>query len=198
MDAKETLNKVKEFFADLVNPAPAPVAAAPPAAPGAPQSYPLKDGGEVMIDRLEVGGIVMIDGNPALPGDIELADGTKITIADNGAIAAITPGTPAVPVAPAAPEMDMGQKFSAFETATNEKFGQYEQKFSDYELKFADYEEKLGKATKVIEQLLQLSQLIVDQPAAAPDATVKTANIFKEDKKATDKDFIDNLSKNLF
>lgn len=198
MDAKEILSKVKEFFADLQNPAAPVAAAAPPAAPAAPQSYPLKEGGEVMIDRLEVGGIVMIDGNPALPGDIELADGTKITIADNGAIAAITPGAPAAPVAPAAPEMDMGQKFSAFETATNEKFGQYEQKFSDYEAKFAQYEVKLGKATKVIDELLKLSQLIVDQPAAAPDATVKTANIFKEDKREGDKEFISNLSKNLF
>lgn len=189
MDAKEILSKVKEFFADLQNPAAPVAAAAPPAAPAAPQSYPLKDGGEVMIDRLEVGGIVMIDGNPALPGDIELADGTKITIADNGAIAAIAPG---------APELDMGQKFSAFETATNEKFGEYETKFASYEQKFTEYEVKLGKATKVIEQLLQLSQLIVDQPAAAPDTTVKTANIFKEDKRENDKEFINNLSKNLF
>jgi len=198
MDAKEILSKVKEFFADLQNPATPVAAAAPPAAPAAPQSYPLKDGGEVMIDRLEVGGIVMIDGNPALPGDIELADGTKITIADNGAIAAITPGAPAAPAAPGTPELDMGQKFSAFETATNEKFGEYETKFASYEQKFTEYEVKLGKATKVIEQLLQLSQLIVDQPAAAPDTTVKTANIFKEDKRENDKEFINNLSKNLF
>lgn len=176
-DAKLILAKVKEFFNELTTPASVDQAETPAApATEAPvmTDYELKDGGMVSIDKLEVGGTVMIDGNAALPGDIELKDGTKITIGDNGVITAIEMPSAPEEVAPAVE--DMSAKFEAFTTATNEKFAAYESKF-------AEYEAKLGKANKVIEELLKLSQLIVDAPAAQPDVVVKTANTFKEEKK---------------
>lgn len=169
MEAKEVLQRCKEFFTELMAPAPAPTPA-PLAAPPAPAEHELKDGGKVMIDKLEVGGIVMIDGAPALPGDLELADGTKLTVGDNGAITAVTPGE-AIP--PVDPTIEMSAKFASFETATNEKFAQYETKFSAYEQRFADYEVKMKKANKVIEELLNLSQLIVEAPAATPDPATR-------------------------
>lgn len=181
MEAKDILTKVKLLFNDLMAPA---AAASAPAAP-APNEYELKDGGKVMIDKMEVGGIVMIDGAPALAGDLELADGTKITVADNGVIGAITPAS--APDAPAAPE-DMATKFTAFETSTNEKFTAYEAKFSSYEQrfaaneqKFAEYEAKLGKATEMIEQLLQFGKLMVEKPAVAADPAATVKNAFKEE-----------------
>jgi hypothetical protein len=169
MEAKEILQKVKEYFADLTAPVDPTMAA-----PVAPTEYELKDGGKVMIDMLEVGGIVMIDGAPALPGDIELKDGTKLTIADNGVITVVD--EPAETVATVEPSMDMAAKFAAFETSTSEKF-------ASYESKFAEYESKLKKATKVIDQLLQLSQLIVDAPSVEADKSVRTSNTFIEQKK---------------
>lgn len=178
MDAKEILEKVKLFFNDLVTPA-AAAAAAPTAAPEMPE-YELKIGGKVTIDKMEAGGVVMIDGAPALPGDIELTDGTMITVADNGVISAITMPDAAVP------SMDMGAKFTAFETATNEKFTSYETKFSAYEQRFADYEVKLNKATKVIDELLKLSTLLVEAPAAAPDAGASVAKFSADGKKEKD------------
>ena len=175
-DAKQILEKVKQFFNELTNPAAvdqAEVPAAPATEAPVMTDYELKDGGMVSIDKLEVGGTVMIDGNAALPGDIELKDGTKITIGDNGVISAIVLPTAAPEeVAPAVE--DMSAKFEAFTNATN-------QKFAAYESKFADYEAKLSKANKVIEELLKLSQLIVDAPAAQPDSVVKTSNAFKEE-----------------
>ena len=190
MEAKEILAKIKMAFADLagVPPAmppvdPAAAAAAPPA-----NTYELKDGGTVTIDKLEVGGIVMIDGSPALPGDAELADGTKMTIGDNGVISAITLGTgtePAEPIAEPAGE-DMGAKFTAFETLTAAKFADYESKFAAYEARFADYEAKLGKYKEMIEQLLQFGKLMVEAPQAQPDASVKTVNTFKDEPKKKD------------
>lgn len=178
MDAKDILSKVKLLFNDLMNPA---AAASEPPAP-APNEYELKDGGKVMIDKMEAGGTVMIDGAPALAGDLELADGTKITVADNGVIAAITPAS-----APAEPE-DMATKFTAFETSANEKFTAYEAKFSSYEQrfaaneqKFAEYEAKLTKATEMIEQLLQFGKLMVEKPAAAADPAATVKNAFKEE-----------------
>jgi len=178
MEAKEILEKVKLFFNDLV--APTSVAAAVPPATSAPtmaNEYELESGGTVTIDKLEVGGIVMIDGAPALPGDIKLVDGTAITIADNGMIDAITMGTGIEPANPMV--TDMTAKFSAFESFTNEKFANYETKFSAYEQRFADYEVKMKKANKVIEELLKLSTLIVEAPSALPDSAVRTQNNFK-------------------
>lgn len=173
MEAKEILQKVKEYFADLTAPID-PMAAPAAPAPMTPTEYELKDGGKVMIDMLEVGGIVMIDGAAALPGDIELLDGTKLTIGDNGVITAMD--EPAETVATEEAPMDMATKFAAFETSTSEKF-------AAYETKFAEYESKLKKATKVIDQLLQLSQLIVDAPSAEADKAVRTSNTFTEQKK---------------
>jgi len=172
MEAKEILAKVKEFFSDLT----APVAQVQLS------EYDLKSGGKVTIDKLEVGGIVMIDGAPSLPGELELADGTKITVADNGVIAELESAVADTPAAPDAnPAGDMGAKFASFETATNEKFAAYETKFAAYEQRFADYEVKMAKANKVIEELLKLSTLIVEAPAAAPDTATKTVNTFKEE-----------------
>jgi spore coat protein CotH len=179
LTALEILNRTKQFFADLV--APAPILAAEPVPA---TEYDLKDGGKVTIDKLEVGGVVMIDGAPSLPGDLELADGTKVTVADNGVIAVLELGTGVEPVEPIGQPAgeDMGAKFASFETLTNEKFANYETKFSAYEQRFADYEVKMKKANKVIEQLLQLSQLIVESPAGQADPAIQTANTFKEEK----------------
>jgi hypothetical protein len=170
MEAKEILQKVKQYFNEL--------AAAPEVAPMTEATeYELKDGGKVMIDKLEVGGIVMIDGNAALPGEAELVDGSKMTIGDNGVITAIEVAMPEE----VAPVMeDMGTKFAAFETLTSEKFANYEIKFSAYEQRFADYEVKMKKANKVIDELLKLSTLLVEAPVQAPDNSVRTSNAFKE------------------
>ena len=176
MEAKEILQKVKQYFNEL--------AAAPEvmAAPIEPTEYELKDGGKVMIDILEVGGIVMIDGSAALPGEAELVDGTKMTIGDNGVITAIELGTGMEPAEPMVEPIveDMGTKFAAFETLTSEKFANYEIKFSAYEQRFADYEVKMKKANKVIDELLKLSTLLVEAPVQAPDSSVRTSNTFKE------------------
>jgi len=170
MDAKEILGKLKQMFSDLTAPA-APVV--PAAAADAPKEYDIAGGGKCAIDKLEPGGIVIIDGNPSLPGDIELADGTKVTVGDNGVITAVTPGTPAAPAPPAPAPEDMGAKFTALESSTNEKFTAYEVKFAAYEQRFAAYEAKLAKQSEMIEKLLQFGQLIVDKPQAAPDPAVR-------------------------
>ena len=190
------LGKVKQFFNDLVNPA--PIMAEAPALPVDPAAteYELKDGGSVTIDKLEVGGIVMIDGIPALPGDLVLADGTMLTVIDNGAISAVTLGTgmePAEPIAEPAGE-DMSAKFASFETLASGKFADYEGRFSAYETKFsayeqrfADYEVKMAKANKVIEELLKLSTLIVEAPIGAPDPAIRTQNTFSAAEEAAEK-----------
>lgn len=172
MEAKEILQKVKQYFNELAAPENLPMAEH--------TEYELKDGGKVMIDKLEVGGIVMIDGNAALPGEAELVDGSKMTIGDNGVITAIEVVKPEEEEEMIEPIQDMSSKFAAFETLTSEKFANYEIKFSAYEQRFADYEVKMKKANKVIDELLKLSTLLVEAPVQAPDNSVRTSNAFKE------------------
>jgi len=182
MEAKEILSRVKNLFTELMAP-PVPENPAPEV-----KEYEIKGGGKVTIDKLEAGGIVMIDGAPALPGDLELVDGTKIKIVDNGVIEVIELGTPEAEVeTPEVPE-DMGAKFSAFETSTNEKFTAYEAKLSAYEQRFAAnetqlsaYKVELGKHKEMIEKLLQFGQLMVDAPISQPDPATKINNNFKEE-----------------
>ena len=191
MDAQQILGKIKQVFNDLT----APVAvAAPIDVPTEPKEYEIMGGGTVLIDKLEVGGIVMIDGNPALVGVLELADGHKLTIGDNGVISEIEMPEmvePTLDVVEEAKKMkpleeEMGAKFTAFETSTNAKFASYEAKLSAYEQRFAANENQLGayktelsKHKEMIEKLLQFGQLMVDAPAAQADPAAKVANTFK-------------------
>jgi spore coat protein CotH len=181
MTPKEIIEKLRLTFSELVNNADAPVMDQNAPEMIVPTIAKLKDGTEVEISELSVGGIVTIQGQPAPVGDHELEDGTVISVGDNGAITAIVP-------APSAPSMveDMGKKqkmeelFEAFQSTTNEKF-------ASYEAKFADYEAKLKKATKVIEGLLNLTQTLAETPTGVADPIVKTTNNFKEEK--TDKNY---------
>ena len=139
----------------------------------------LKDGTEVEITALEVGGIVSINGQPAPAGYHTLEDGTVIFVGDNGAITAIV-------LAPSMEE-DMMKKMSdkigkmaAFETTANEKFAAYESRF-------ADYEAKLNKATKVIEGLLQLTQTLAEQPTGNPDPITNPATKFSSETEKNNK-----------
>jgi hypothetical protein len=170
MNTKEILEKLKLTFSELVSGAEVPAETAPEMV--APIKAKLKDGTEVEITELGVGGVVTIAGQPAPAGEHTLEDGTVIVVGDNGVITEMKPaqGAPMVE--------DMSAKFSAFESATNEKF-------SSYEAKFADYEAKLSKATKVIEGLLSLTQTLAEQPTGIPDPVVIGKNNFSQTEKPT-------------
>jgi hypothetical protein len=72
-----------------------PIAPVAPVAPVAPANlgngYTLKDGTQVNISELAVGGAVMIGDVPAPAGEYELEDGTKVTVGDGGLIMVYTP-----------------------------------------------------------------------------------------------------------
>lgn len=193
MNAKEIIEKLKITFNELVKNAEVPQApttpsAIPPVAPEMtmPIKGKLKDGTEVEITELQVGGIVTIQGIPAPIGEHEMEDGTILVVGDNGAIMEIKMADGSMP-----PMVeDMGAKFSAFENTTKEKFASYETKFADYEAKFATYESRLNKATQVIEGLLNLTQTLAETPTGTPDASVKTNNNFNTQKKEMSYDIL--------
>jgi len=172
MNPKEIIEKLKLTFNELVN----------TNQPLAFIKAILMDGTEVEVTEMAVGGIVTIMGVPAPIGEHQLQDGSVIVVGDNGAITEIK----AAQIEEVAPVMeDMSAKFSAFESATNEKFSSYEVKFSAYELKFADYENKLNKANQVIEALLNVTATLAETPTGVPDVSIKTNTQFKEEKKVS-------------
>ncbi len=172
MQAKEIIEKLKLTFNELVG---------KPAEPVALMDATLKDGTPIQITELAVGGIVTINGVPAPVGEHELSDGTYIIVGENGAITEIKPAEMPEEVAPAVE--DMGAKFSAFESVTNEKFSSYEAKFASYETRFADYEAKLSKATTIIEGLINLTKELSEAPTGVVDPAAQVVNNFKEEKK---------------
>ena len=173
MNTKEIIEKIKLTFSELVNVT-------------EKQKFmdaTLQDGSTIQMTEMAVGGIVTINGTPAPAGEYTLQDMSVLVVGDNGAITEVKPAqNPAVPEEPPMQE-DMGAKFSAFESSTNEKFAAYENKFAAYEQRFADYENKLNLATKVINDLIQLTQKISETPTGVPDESVKSSNNFHSEKK---------------
>lgn len=97
MNTNEILKSIKALFSD--QPLPEPVA---PVAPVEPvqleaKEYSLADGTKVMIDKLEVGGMVTLNDAPAPMGEHILADGSKIKLDEAGAIIEIEAAEPAAP-----------------------------------------------------------------------------------------------------
>lgn len=172
MNHTEILTKLKQTFSELMQQSPKKEEVKMIDAV-------LADGTAIQISEMAVGGIVTINGTPAPTGEHKLEDGTILVVGDNGAIMEIKP-VEAMPEEPAGQE-DMGAKFSAFESATNEKFTAYENKLSAYEQKFAEFDERLSKANIVIEGLLNLTQTIATTPTGTADESVKANNNFKED-----------------
>lgn len=172
MNHTEILTKLKQTFNELMQQSPKKEEVKM-------MTGKLADGTEIQVTEMAVGGIVTINGVPAPVGEHKLEDGTMIVVGENGAIMEIK--SYKEEEEPAMVE-DMGAKFSAFESATNEKFNAYETKLSAYEQKFAEFDERLSKANIVIEGLLNLTQTIATTPTGVADESVKANNNFKEEK----------------
>lgn len=188
-NAQSILEKVSIFFSELMGDQTPPVSGEPKAEETKMMEAKLKDGTMIQVTEMAVGGIVTIEGMPAPVGEHELEDGTKIVVGDNGAIMEIKEKeAPAVEIEVPVVE-DMGAKFAAFESATNEKFAAYEDKFAAYEV-------KLTQANKVIEGLMQISKMLVEAPQVQADSSVKTSNAFSEVKKDARAEY-ENFSKSI-
>ena len=163
MDAKTILKNIKALFSEL----PAePVAPAPVAEPLQVEmkEYSLADGTKVMLDKLEIGGMVTINDLPAPVGEHLLADGTKITLGEAGVITEIEAGSaevvaPVEAAAPVAPVQMASVKLSEL-TALRfavESFAAEQKKLKD------------GFA-----QMVALVESLTETPAAEPIEPQKT------------------------
>jgi hypothetical protein len=157
MNAKEALDKIRELFADAAmtpDPEPAPMKMEA-------KEYVLEDGTKVMVSELEVGGMVAVvkdDGSsvPAPEGDHKLADGTTITVAENGVITSV-----AMPAAPAEMPEDMSAKFAEVEAAAASLRGTLKAENDALRAELESMNVKLRGLADVVSAL-------VEMPAAAP------------------------------
>jgi hypothetical protein len=161
-----------------------------PALPVAPATlgtdYTLKDGTAVSIDKLEVGGVVMMNGAPVPDGEYELQDGTKCTVA-GGVIAAVTPaGIPAVDAQKAAPIIP---------TDYTPRFAAYDEKFKGYETKFTEQAGIIAKQDLMLKGLFEIIEHIAASPAGDPVGGNK--NNFVTQKIEGREDKLKQLSANL-
>lgn len=160
---KEILTAIKAIFAD--QPIPEPVQ---PVAPVEPvqleaKEYSLADGTKVMIDKLEVGGLVTLNDAPAPMGEHLLADGSKIKLDEAGAIIEIEAAAPAAPaVEPevmAAPVLMRDERVDVLQA-------------------------ELTKVKQGFAQLVSLVEALTETPAAEPLEPQKTQfNAIAETKK---------------
>jgi hypothetical protein len=189
MNPIELLQKVKALVFEDQMPA------APAVEPTAPEKkefggYMLKDGTEVYIDKLEVGGVVSVEKEtmaPAPAGEHELADGTVIVVGEGGVISEIKPAPAVEPEAPAAE--DLGKKYE-------EKFSAYDAKFAALENENTSLKAAFAKSEEAIKGLFELIEKLVKEPTTEPTEPVKSG--FKFGKQVDNKEEKLNSLINLF
>jgi len=173
---KDLWNSFKEkFLNDSAN-------TTQPTAPVQMMETTLKDGTPVKVDRLEVGGVVMVNDAPAPAGEHELADGTKIVVGEGGVITEVE-------AAEVAPEMtDYSNQFAAID----EKFTAYETKFSEQATQLQEFAAKFEKANNTINSLVELVGKIIETPTA--DSVTGDKSQFNTHKTGTKADKVKNLA----
>lgn len=125
--------------------------------------YSLADGTMVMIDKMEIGGKVMVNDAPVMDGEYELADGTKMKVV-GGAISEIESPAPAAPV-----QEDMGAKFAAIE----ERLQGFEAALQAAKQENADLKATFAKQEQLNQQFIQMFETLA-QPNSTPTEPVKT------------------------
>jgi hypothetical protein len=139
--------------------------------------YSLEDGSKVMIDKLEVGGLVTLaDGSAAPQGEHILADGTSIQVDDKGSIIEIE-----------SPEEDMIPEEAPAEDMQKEKMAElqaeFQAKIDILQLEKELLNEKLKslteKTTQGFSQVLSLIEDMAKLPTADP---IEVKQTFKFEK----------------
>lgn len=175
MNIQETLKKIKALFEEQpmpVEPAPAPVE------PVEMKEYTLADGTAVMIDKLEVGGVVKVGELPAPEGEHKLADGSSITVDALGVITEVKPAEPAAVEPPAPVEATKAEPVAMKDARVDALIAENKQI-------------KQGFA-----QLVALVEALAAEPAAEPLEPVKDKfSVQKEEKAARFKQIQEVLSK---
>jgi hypothetical protein len=182
----ELLQEVKKLvFQEETMPAPA---------------YSLMDGTKVLIDKLEVGGVVTLeDGTPAPAGSHTLADGTEVILAEGGVIAEIK--AKEVEDDKVEIEIESGSdmkdkeeekaKMTAKFQEIESRIAASEQSFSALQSDYEGLKAAFSKQSEAMQGLIQLVDTLVNVPSQAP---AEVPNTFKKHSASTKEDKIRSYS----
>lgn len=140
-----------------------PAAAAPPVTQPEKKfaEYTTKDGKALSVDKLEVGGMVTMNGQPCAPGDYELSDGTKLTVGEGGVISSVTPVQMAAQITMEQVNQAIQQAIEAFKISQVAANQQYEKKITDQAA-------LINKQTETIKEVFTLVEQIAGEPLQTP------------------------------
>jgi FtsZ-binding cell division protein ZapB len=168
-------------------------------------SYSLEDGTKIMIDKLEVGGVVTLEnGTPAPAGEHTLADGTMVVLGEGGVIAEIKPkeveeDKVEIEIESAEdkkPDMEeMKEKIAKIE----EELNAGKNKMSAFEVDYSALKEASAKAQEGLQALIALVETLVNvpsqEPAEVPNGFKKHSASTKEDKIRSYSQFVSQFKK---
>jgi hypothetical protein len=170
MNYQETINKIKALFEIGM-----PVAPANPDVSGL-TDYILQDGTKVSINKLEVGGLVTINGTPAPDGEHKVQDGTIVKTKE-GVIQEIT--SPAEEVEGGNVNSDLGKDMEEKTISTDMgkkmedmavEMAEVKTKCASYESKMAETEAEMKKQKEAITMLTQMIEKMATMPVEKPAA----------------------------
>ena len=159
----------------------APQAPASPAPEKLSQEIPLKDGTVLTVDRMEIGGVAMVNGVPAMPGVLEAADGSKITVGEGGVIQNVEVSGAPAPEAPVVQSADYSEQFKVYE----EKLASHETKFQEHITAYNTLAQEFSQAKDQMKNLIALVGKIVETPTAeSVQGNISQFNSQKPDRDA--------------
>ena len=187
----ELLHEVKKLvFQEETMPAPA---------------YSLEDGTKILIDKLEVGGVVTLEnGTPAPAGEHTLADGSKVVLAEGGVIAEIMPKQ--VEEDKVEIEIESAEDKKSDIEEMKEKIKKMEDelnagkdKMSAFEVDYSALKDASAKAQEGLQALIALVETLVNvpsqEPAEVPNGFKKHSASTKEDKIRSYSQFVSQFKK---
>lgn len=167
MNYQETINKIKMLFE--ANPM-TPTTTSPDVS--ALPEYILQDGTKIVVDKLEIGGQVTLDGAPAPDGEHQLQDGTIITTKD-GVIAEIS--TPAEESSDESVTSDMGMVPAPAPTPDvkiAEQMASINAKMDEFGTKQKMLEDAMAKHGEAMKQMMTLIEQMAKTPISEPASPV--------------------------
>lgn len=178
MTTKEAVEKIKSMiFGDMVPAEPVLPASGVMVPNVAPKSgveskfeeYKLKSGAVVSIDKLEVGGSVTLNGEPAPDGEHEFEDGTKIIVA-GGLITDVKKGevAPVVEV-----EVEAMKKLPGMFSAMEQGFAAAKTDIVQLKQTIAKQNSTIEKQAETLKQMFSLVETIANSSIEQPTEKVK-------------------------
>lgn len=163
MNYQETINKIKALFEIGM-----------PGMPANPDvsgltDYILQDGTKVSINKLEVGGLVTINGTPAPDGEHKVQDGTIVKTKE-GIIEEITSPAEEIEGGNVNSDLTTDTADKTISTEMGKKMEEMAVKMTSYENKMAETEAEMKKQKEAITMLTQMIEKMATMPVEKPAA----------------------------